>query len=103
MKNLNCIQYFEHIHIIYEGGDVTMKYREYYQTLKLFKKVEAYCDARVVVSSSALFEHEHIIKRDESEYCCMLCNWEFILMAKPDRDNDYGDKCVIVRSTDKQV
>ena len=39
MKNLNCIQYFEHIHIIYEGGDVTMKYREYYQTLKLFKKL----------------------------------------------------------------
>ena len=39
MKNLNCIQDFEHIHIIYEGGDVTMKYREYYQTLNLFKKL----------------------------------------------------------------
>jgi len=23
MKTLNCIKYFEHIHIIYEGGDVT--------------------------------------------------------------------------------
>ena len=36
MKNLNCNKDFEHIHIIYEGGEVTMKYREYHQTLKLF-------------------------------------------------------------------
>ena len=67
MKNLNCIQDFEHIHIIYEGSDVTMKYREYYQTLNLCKHIEAYGDARVVVASSAWFEYEHTVKRSERE------------------------------------
>jgi len=33
----------------------------------------------------------------------MLCNGEYILIAKPDRDNDYGDECVIVRITNKDV
>ena len=67
MKTLNCVKYFEHMHIIYEGGDVTMKYRAYYQTLDLCLKGSAYGDARVVVSSYAWFEYEHTIKRDESE------------------------------------
>ena len=103
MKTLNCVKDFEHIHVIYEGGDVTMKYREYHQTLKLFKKVSAYGDARVVVSSSTWFEYEHTIKRYASECLWMLCNGEFILIAKPDRDNDYGDEGVIVRITTNDV
>ena len=76
MKKLNCIQYFEHIHIIDEGGDVTMKYREYYQTLKLFKKVEAYGDARVVVSSSAWFEYDIILRKMKASIsvCCVTGN-----------------------------
>ena len=39
MKTSNCVKYVEHIHIIYEGGEVTMKYREDYQTLRIFKKL----------------------------------------------------------------
>ena len=31
----------------------------------------------------------------------MLCNGEFILIPKPDRDYNYGDECVIVRITNK--
>ena len=67
MKTLIYVNEFEHIQIMYEGGEVTLNARAYYQTLKLFEKVSAYGDARVVVSSSALFEYEHNIKRYESE------------------------------------
>ena len=67
MKTLDCAKDFEHIHIIYEGGEMTMKYREYHQTLELLKKESAYGDARVVVSSSSWFEYEHTVKRGESE------------------------------------
>ncbi len=80
-----------------------MHYREYHQTLKLFKKVSAYGEARVVVSSSAWFEFEHTVKRYESEYFCMLSNGEFILIGKPTRDNEFGDECVIVRITNKDA
>ena len=59
MKNSNCIKDFEHIHIIYEGGEVTLKYREYQQTLKLFKQVGHYGEGRVVTSNSTWFEYEH--------------------------------------------
>jgi hypothetical protein len=103
LKILNCVKNFEHIHIIYEGGEVTMQYREYKQTLKLFKKVSAYGEDKVVVSSSGWFEYEHTVKRYESEYFCMLSNGKFILIARPDKDNDFGDECVIVRITNKDV
>ncbi len=103
MKNLNGVKNSEHIHIIYEGGEVTMQYREYKQTLKLFKTVSAYGEARVVVSSSGWFEYEHTVKRYESECCCMLSQGEFILIAKPERDNEFGDECVIVRIANKYV
>ena len=74
MKNLNCVKDFEHIHIIYEGGSVTLKYREYHQTIKLFKKVDHYGEDKVVVSSSGWFEYKHTIKRYESEnvVCCVM-------------------------------
>jgi hypothetical protein len=103
MKSLNCIKHFEHIHIIYEGAEVTIKYRESHQTLKLFKKMGHYGEDKVVVSSSGWFEYEHTIKRYESEYFCMLCNGDFLMIERPTRDNDYGDECVIVRITNKDV
>ncbi len=103
MKKIKCIQDFEHIHIIYEGGEVTMKYREYHQTLKLFKTVGHYGEGRVVISSSAWFEYEHTVNRYESEYVCIFCNGEFLIVARPTRDNEYGDECVIVKVTNKDV
>ncbi len=63
-----------------------MDYREYNQTLNLFKKVDAYGDARVVASSSGCFEYEHNVKTYESEYLCMLSNGELILIEKPIRE-----------------
>ncbi len=54
-------------------------------------------------SSSAWFEYEHTVKRYESEYFCMLSNGEFMLIAKPERDNEFGDECVVVRITNKDV
>jgi hypothetical protein len=45
--------HFEHIIFAYEGGDMTLRFREYNQNLKLFKKVDAYSEHNVVVSSSA--------------------------------------------------
>ena len=40
MKTLHCVKDFEHIHIIYEGDDVTLKNGEYYQTSNLYKKFQ---------------------------------------------------------------
>jgi hypothetical protein len=34
--------HFEHITIEYEGGDMTLRFREYSQNLKLYKNVDAY-------------------------------------------------------------
>ena len=80
-----------------------MKYREYHQTLKIFKKVGHYGEDKVVISSSAWFEYEQTVKRNESEYFCMLWNGEFLMIARPARDNEYGDECVIVRITNKDA
>ncbi len=33
----------------------------------------------------------------------MLSNGELILIVKPERDNEFGDECVIVRITNKDV
>ena len=103
MKNINCMKDFEHIHIIYEGGYVTMKYREYHQTIKLFKKVDHYGEDKLVVSSSSWFEHENTIKRNESSYFCMLCNGSLLLIGQPLKENEYGDECVIIRITNMDI
>ena len=71
--------------------------------MKVFKKVSAYGEGRVVVEISAWFEYEHTVKRHESEYFCMLSNGEFILIGKPKQDNEFGDECVLVRITNKDV
>ena len=34
MRTLTCVKSFEHIHIIYEGGEVSLNYREDHQTIK---------------------------------------------------------------------
>ena len=62
-----------------------------------------YGEDKVVISSSAWFEYEHTVKRYESERFCMLCNGEFVMIERPTRGNDYGDECVIVRITNKDV
>ena len=55
------------------------------------------------MSCSAWFEYEQTVKRNESEYFCMLWNGEFLMIARPARDNEYGDECVIVRITNKDA
>ena len=59
---------FEHIHIEYEGGAVTLRFREYKQTLNLFKKEEQNGETRVVVSSSSWYEYETTIRHGDSAY-----------------------------------
>ena len=88
---------FEHISIEYEGGDMTMRFREYHQTLKLFKKVDAYGENNVVVSSSAWFEMEQTIKRYEYRYYVMLSNGQFMNIDDPTRDKEFNDECCIVK------
>ena len=34
--------HFEHVSIEYEGGSMTLRFREYNQTIKLFKNVDAH-------------------------------------------------------------
>jgi hypothetical protein len=87
----------EHVHVEYEGGAVTLRFREYKQTLKLFKKEEQYGETRVVVSSSSWYEYETTIRHGESSYFCMLCNGSLLQIPKPKRDNDYGDECVVLK------
>jgi hypothetical protein len=87
----------EHIHIEYEGGAVTLRFREYKQTLKLFKKEQHYGETRVVVSSSGWYEYETTIRQGDSAYFCMLCTGALLEIPKPQRANDYGDECVVLR------
>ena len=56
------VSQFENLAIAYERGEMTLRFREYSQTLKLFKKVDAYGEHNVVASSSAWFEVDQTIK-----------------------------------------
>ena len=74
MKTLKCVKHFEHIHIMYEGGDVTMKYREYYQTLNLLKQL------RHMVMLGLLFQVLHglntnILLREVKASISVCCEW----------------------------
>jgi hypothetical protein len=87
----------EHVHIEYEGGSVTLRFREYNQTIKLFKKEEEYGETRVVVSSSSWYEYETTIRSGDSAYFCMISNGAMLHIPKPRRENDYGDECVVLK------
>jgi 3-phosphoglycerate kinase len=90
-------KHFEHIAIAYEGGEMTLRFREYSQTLKLFKNLDAYGEHNVVVSSSAWVEMEQTIKRYEHRYYVMLSNGKFMNIEEPTRDNEFNDECCIVK------
>ena len=77
---------------------MTLKFREYHQTLKLFKKVDEYVENNVVVSSSpAWFQMEQTIKRHEHRYYVMLSNGQFMNIDDPTRDMEFNDECCIVK------
>jgi hypothetical protein len=90
-------KHFEHIAIAYKGGEMTLSFREYSQTLKLFKNLDAHGSHKVVVSSSAWVEMEQTIKRHETRYYVMLSNGEFMNIEEPTRDNEFNDECCIVK------
>ena len=92
----------EHVHVEYEGGAVTLRFHEYKQTLKLFKKEEQYGETRVVVSSSSWYEYETTIRHGDAAYFCMLCNGALLQVPKPKRDNDYGDECVVLKISNNE-
>jgi hypothetical protein len=93
---------WEHIAIEYEGGEVTVRFREYNQTLKLFKKVQHYGENKVVISSSGWFEHEHTVERGEHQYLCMLCTGGLLLIEAPRGADEYGDECVVLKISNKE-
>jgi hypothetical protein len=88
---------WEHVAIEYEGGEVTLRFREYNQTLKLFKNVELYGESKVVISSSGWFEHENTVERGEHQYLCMLSTGVLLVIGSPRGATVYGDECVIVK------
>ena len=94
--------YLEHVAIEYDGGDVTIRFREYKQTIQLFKKVERYGENNVVISSSGWFEHEHTVPREEHRYFCMLSSGVLMPIGTPRRANEYGDECVVVKISNKE-
>ena len=93
---------WEHIAVEYEGGEVTVRFREYNQTLKLIKKVEHYGENKVVISSSGWYEHEHTVERGEHQYLCMLCTGVLMRIGAPRCDNEYGDESVILKITNRE-
>ena len=101
--NICQASHFEHISIEYEGGSITLRFREYKQTLNLFRKVDAYDNHNVVVSSSGWFEMEQTIKRREYRYFVMLSNGEFINIDDPTRDNEFNDECRIVKISNGDI
>ena len=94
---------FEHVCIEHEGGSMTLRFREYSQTIKLFKKVDAYGDHNGVVSSSARLEMEQTIKRRDSRYYLMLGNGEFMNIDDPTRDNEFHEECCIVKISNADI
>jgi hypothetical protein len=68
---------FEHVSIEYEGGSMTLRFREYNQTVRRFKNIDAHGDHTVVVSSSGWFEMEQTIKRHDYRYYVMLDSGAF--------------------------
>jgi hypothetical protein len=97
-------KHFEHIAIDYKGGEMTLSFREYSQTLKLFKHLDAYGEHNVVVSSSAWVEMKQTIKRYEHRYYVMISNGEFMNIAEPTRDNEFNDdRCIVKISNEDYV
>ena len=95
--------HFEHVSIEYEGGSMTLRFREYNQTIKLFKNVDAHGDHSVVVSSSGWFEMEQTIKRYESRFYVMLDSGRFLNIDEPSRDREFNDECCIVKICNREV
>ncbi len=95
-------KHVEHVHVEYEGGAVTLRFREYKQTLKLFKKEREYGENRVVVSSSAWYEHESTIRQGDCEYYCMLCTGALQRIPEPKSTDDYGDECVVLKISNNE-
>ena len=82
---------------------MNLRFREHHQNSKLLKKVDAYGDHNVVVSSSGWFEMEQTIKRHEYRYFVMLSNGEFINIDDPTRDNEFNDECCIVKISNADI
>jgi hypothetical protein len=88
---------FEHVSIEYEGGSMTLRFREYNQTVRRFKNIDAHGDHTVVVSSSGWFEMEQTIKRHDYRYYVMLDSGRFLNIEDPTRDHELNDECCIVK------
>jgi hypothetical protein len=91
--------HFEHVSIEHEGGSMTLRFREYHQTIKLFKKVDAYGDHNAVVSSSGWFEIEQTMQRHDYRYHVMLDNGQFMNIEDPTRDHEFNEECCIVKTS----
>jgi hypothetical protein len=102
MRTLRKCDDFEHINIEYEGGEFTLRFREYLQTIKMFKKVDTYGDDWVVLSSSAWYEREFTIQRGQHEYFLMLCNGALLGIPKPRNDSQYGDESVVIKFSNRE-
>ena len=95
--------HFEHIASAYGGAEMTLRVREYSQTLKLFKHVDAYGEHNVVVSSSAWVEMEQTIDRYEQRNYVTLSNGEFMNIDDPTRENEFNDECCIVKISNADI
>ena len=92
----------EHIAIEYEGGYITLRFREFSQTLQLFKVVEKYGENNVVISSSGWFEHEHTVPRGEHRFFCMLRTGVLMPIGAPRCESEYGDNIVLIKISNKE-
>ena len=94
---------FEHVSVEYGGGAITLRFREYNQTIRLFKRVEDHGDHTVVVSSSGWVEMEQTIKRYESRSYVMLDSGRFLNIDEPSRDREFDDECCIIKISNLEV
>ena len=94
---------FEHVNIEYEGGSLTLRFKEYNQTIKLFKHIDAYGDDKVVVCSSGWFESEQTILRHEYRYYVMLDSGRLLNIEKPTRNHEFNDECCIIKISNLEL
>ena len=94
---------FEHVLVEYRGGAITIRFREYNQTIRLFKRVEDHGDHTVVVSSSGWVEMEQTFKRYESRSYVMLDSGRLLNICDPSRDREFDDECCILKISNLEV
>ncbi len=93
---------FEHIKIEYGGGEMTLRFKEFNQSIKLFKDVQQYGDDCVVVSNTTWNGHWVTIRHGEAAYFMMVYAGWLVAIATPLRHVFCGNTSVVLNISNRE-